>query len=327
MTAFECDTCVFRKLRDGQAPNPKSHADTVLLAYIRRMNLDAFWSRASSTVRSNARALENSIQSARRLRIIKREVPMGPLPSFDHCGYAVAIEMLEASLKPGKYSATNTQWDTIRKIPTAHSNLLRAGKEANSSHWAIVDSDGKSYRFMASDPMHSLWFQRFKRGCKDRMGQDWRPDQAVTPELMVPLLDWTKHQAMDATTEEDKTRWVSAGIYFAICFVLSLRGPEGLLLDLEGLWEHTQEIVGRFTMIVLRGRVKSERAERLHLLPCVNQTDSGINVASWVRQLLHCHAKARRTTGPALGHQDGSAMTSRDMNEMFHEGLAQVFEK
>ena len=29
-----------------------------------------------------------------------------------------------------------------------------------------------------------------------------------------------------------------AGVYFAFCYVVGLRGPEGLLADLEGLIEH-----------------------------------------------------------------------------------------
>jgi hypothetical protein len=30
----------------------------------------------------------------------------------------------------------------------------------------------------------SLWFQRFMLGCKKRMGQDWRPNQAISAELV-----------------------------------------------------------------------------------------------------------------------------------------------
>lgn len=44
MVPFECDTCIFWKLRNV-APNPiDCLKDKLLLACIRRVNLDAFWS-------------------------------------------------------------------------------------------------------------------------------------------------------------------------------------------------------------------------------------------------------------------------------------------
>jgi hypothetical protein len=49
---FECDLCIFRKLRHHD-PLITSEQDKLLLACIRRISLDAFWSRASSTVLAN----------------------------------------------------------------------------------------------------------------------------------------------------------------------------------------------------------------------------------------------------------------------------------
>ena len=45
-------TCIFRKLKQT-SPNTKSSQDQLLLLMIRRMNLDAFWSRARSNVVQN----------------------------------------------------------------------------------------------------------------------------------------------------------------------------------------------------------------------------------------------------------------------------------
>jgi predicted nuclease of predicted toxin-antitoxin system len=47
MVAFECDFCVFRKIRPGERPNLIHGCDTLLLACIRRVNLDSFLSRAT----------------------------------------------------------------------------------------------------------------------------------------------------------------------------------------------------------------------------------------------------------------------------------------
>jgi hypothetical protein len=46
---FECDSCAFFRLKPKPL-DPKSHIDSLLLIYIRRANLDAFWSRGSGTV-------------------------------------------------------------------------------------------------------------------------------------------------------------------------------------------------------------------------------------------------------------------------------------
>ena len=40
---FECDSCAFFRLM-RRVPNSKSRVDNLLLTYIRRANLDAFWS-------------------------------------------------------------------------------------------------------------------------------------------------------------------------------------------------------------------------------------------------------------------------------------------
>ena len=52
MCPFECDTCIFRKLK-GRDSKSSSESDNLLLEFIRRANMDAFWSRASSTVLGN----------------------------------------------------------------------------------------------------------------------------------------------------------------------------------------------------------------------------------------------------------------------------------
>jgi hypothetical protein len=49
---FECDLCIFRKIRYHN-PLETSEQDKLFMAAIRRISLDAFWSRATSTVLAN----------------------------------------------------------------------------------------------------------------------------------------------------------------------------------------------------------------------------------------------------------------------------------
>jgi hypothetical protein len=52
LVPFECDLCILRKLR-GKEPSLLSEINGLLMACILRVSLDAFWSRATSTVVAN----------------------------------------------------------------------------------------------------------------------------------------------------------------------------------------------------------------------------------------------------------------------------------
>ena len=57
---FECNLCIFRKLRKVEHLEILS-TNKLLLVCIRRMNLDSFWSQARSTVAQNTRHDKTSI--------------------------------------------------------------------------------------------------------------------------------------------------------------------------------------------------------------------------------------------------------------------------
>ena len=52
----------------------------------------------------------------------------------------------------------------------------------------MVDVKGYYTRWV-DDPCASLWFQIFKEGCKLRMRQDWKPNQALSIKLMIKVLE------------------------------------------------------------------------------------------------------------------------------------------
>ncbi|KAI2498168.1 hypothetical protein MHU86_16311 [Fragilaria crotonensis] len=240
LVSFECDDCIFGKLYHSR-PDMESAEDSFAMACIRRINLDAFWSRARSTVQANTYQARKMLESYKRLRLRGPFLPPGPLPQHDHCGYEVALLMVVASLEKGRHSESHKQWDTIRKIRSTYSNQVRASAIANFSSISLADTQGSSYQRLASDPCGSLWFLRFMAGCKKRMGQDWRPNRAISVELMEELLTEAERRALAAQDEKLRHKWVLGGAYFCICFVLSLRSTEGLLADLDGMIEHFDE--------------------------------------------------------------------------------------
>ena len=131
MISFECDFCVFEKIT-GRMVVATSDRDRHLMGCIRRVILDAFWSRSRHTVTGNASRFREMISLSETLGFEPPYDPPGPLPSVDHCGYKVAVLMVAKSLLPGRHSVTHSQWDTIRKFKSTHSNQSRSGRTANS---------------------------------------------------------------------------------------------------------------------------------------------------------------------------------------------------
>ena len=98
-----------------------------------------------------------------------------------------------------------------------------------------------------------------------------------------------------------RRRCVMAGAYFAITYVDSLRGPEGLLLDLGGLRKNFMKGLDKdYVIVALLGQVKGEHGEREHLLPTVSVTRSGIKIRRWIQRVIAVNQVCGRETGPAF---------------------------
>jgi hypothetical protein len=121
MVPFECDLCIFRKLK-SRTPIPGSHSDDLLLACIRRVNLDTFWSRTRGTVEGNRDKVAFAIKLSSTVGLLGPYEAHGHLPDFDHCGYEVAIEMVLHSRRSGNHSKDYVQFDTIRKLRSSFWN-------------------------------------------------------------------------------------------------------------------------------------------------------------------------------------------------------------
>ena len=326
MVQFECDWCVFGKIYK-RSPDPANATDILAMACLRRATLDAFWSRSGSTVNGQASLIKKGISLARSVGMEPPYHEPGPLPLFDHCGYVVAVQVLLKSREAGRYHSSHQQWDTIRRLIVAYRNQIRAGGVANSSSLSVGESDGKKYSRICEDPCSSLWFARFTAGCKRRMGQDWRPDRAITPQLMKFLMEKIESRLeRQGTDPEYRRRILLAGAYFVFTYVNSLRGPEGLLLDLEGCRRNfVKGVEENYVIIALLGKVKGEHGERQHLLPTASVTRSGLKVRRWMQRVLITNQMSGRTTGPGFADDEGVVLRSRDMNVVLHELLGEIF--
>jgi hypothetical protein len=94
MVPFQCEWCVFRKLRGGGSPIEGSRTDDLLLACIQRINLDAFWSRATSTVRANKDRINSGLQLSQSVGLGGPYVYDGQTIQEDLYGYEIAIQIV-----------------------------------------------------------------------------------------------------------------------------------------------------------------------------------------------------------------------------------------
>jgi hypothetical protein len=325
---FQCDLCIFRLLKKRD-PDPSSASDRLLLACIRRASLDAFHSREKRTVEGTFNAMKRAIALSEKVGLSGGYPAPGPFPFEDICGYEVAVQMLLASKKPGKNASTYTQFDTIRTYRTSFFGAWQVGQAARGTLLASTDEKGTFSRLGAC-PTQSLWFSKFLQGCRIRMGQLVIQDKAISVELLLAVIQVVDGRVRDAETLNKKAWWVSVGAYLTVGFCISLRGPEGFMLDLGALRKYLEK--GRqgpgvpFVTIPLLGRFKGEEHFRQHLLFSAARTSSGFQPRKWLDGLVMIREQQGRTTGPAICDDDGYVTSQSTMNEAFRSCLEAVQE-
>jgi len=321
---IECEQCIFVKLR-GHLPDFHAPQDRLLLACIRRMNLDACWSRETQTVTQNARRAKKQIEMCKLVGLDGPFVQIGDLPDYDYCGYEVAISILLYSRKPGRHDKNYTQYDTIRHFRSTYSNYVRASPQANFQTLSMGDFNG-NYSRLVPDECGSLFFKRFMEGLKKRMGQDWRPNIGLSTSLIVKLLQKAETEVENADTPQDAHLWIVFISYVTISYVISLRGPEGLLLDLHGLIKHRRES-GDYVVIALLGRVKGESNDLSHIIPCATSTLSRIYVKGNLDRLIREKQNLGFSQGPAISDNRGNILSTSVLNECLHQLLFDIYEE
>jgi len=74
------------------------------------------WSSEPSVVKATWKNLEKGRKISAEFGLPPVDIPVGPWPVADSCGYQIAIEILRASQNPGRNAASYTQFDSVRKL-------------------------------------------------------------------------------------------------------------------------------------------------------------------------------------------------------------------
>ena len=303
MIPFQCDTCQFINLNRRLPGNQ----DQLLMAYIRRVTLDAFWSREPTTVRANLNSLRRVYRTTTKLGMSRLFPPMGPFPIGDVHGMGPAIAMLDKSLDPGRHTAT-VQWATARKIRSAITNVYQA------SVGGLKDSVG-AYEaqnlWTSSAVTRSFFFNRFANGMHRRMGEVVKPDEPISIHVLQLVLKLLKKERA-ALIRDKNPGWEDrvfdidqTGAWFVIGFCASLRGEEMLLIELAGTLESLTRLsnppdgmVPHFR-VVISGPTKNNRLTgNKFTLPIAAVTEKGhIQAGFWIA----CYAASLKR----IGRKDG----------------------
>ena len=143
---------------------------------------------------------------------------------------------------------------------------------------------------------------------------------------MHKLLEKAEDRARSAGETGERAKWILTGGYFCICFVLSLRSPEGLMADLEGLIRFYDD-KSPDVVVPLLGRFKGEHHAKQHLLTSRGTTGSGIRVKVWLKRILAVHRIYGRTSGPAFGNEDGYQTSTSETNDSFLKLVGEIYDE
>ena len=113
--------------------------------------------------------------------------------------------------------------------------------------------------------------------------------------------------------------------YAVVCYVASLRGVEGFLLDLAGLIRYWRPERKEYVIIPLLGKIKGESNDAAHLIPCVPVTSSGIDMKYVLERLIKAKESLGLRDGPAISEETGKLLESREIDDMLTELLINCY--
>ena len=110
-------------------------------------------------------------------------------------------------------------------------------------------------------------------------------------------------------------------VYAVVCYVVSLRGVEGFLLDLAGLIRYWNDEKKEQVIIALLGKIKRESNDTAHIILCVSVISPDINVKRLLRRLINVNTKLGLRDGPTISGDTGKLLEPSDLDEMVIELL------
>lgn len=323
ITPFQCDFCHFLNIYQ-RAPVTSYAPDLRVLKCIRRSNLDAFWASEPQTVRRNLDEAKRGIAIASSLGFSQSLFrPLGPFPITDSFGMSAAIVMQLRSLEKGKY-ANHLQFDTIRKFRSAVSNIYHASVEGQK---AVVMAKDTRKLVVTECPTYSQWYEKCIKGMHKRLGDDVRPDRALSFEILLAMFDLLDKEWLSPMSDPQRLALALEASLYVIAYTLALRGEELPLVHLGALrrhWDHGSSYKVPHVIIPLLGRFKNEVGESFHLMPVVAETPGGLKPRLWIGRAIQEYEKKGILSGHFFQNSRGERLRMSDLEPPFFDRLESV---
>jgi hypothetical protein len=302
-----------------------------LLTYIRRANLDAFWSRRPGTIKGLNNLFVEQVQVGERFGFRMFE-PMGPFGRHYDSGMRSAIGILVRSQKPGLHEDT-MKFSSVRKARSLHTDMYNASAKAVEG--AMVWRSERARFVTTKAPTDTAWFNAFMNGYRARVGERRKQDAAISIDLMKALQatlehDWEKAQARGDTLA---ARLIAEhGAYYLFLYCGSLRGFEGPKVKLGDLRRQIAapgtpqaERHGAHVGLPLSGRFKA-RSQQMQdiLIPIAYETASKLQPGIWAERLVRSLEQAGVTTGWAFQDEAHQQLRMGDFDEDFYDRLYRI---
>ena len=317
ITPFQCETCHFRNIQERD-PVVGNRKDSYFLEHMRRVSLDAFWGRESSTVKSNLGLVRRAVKTEDSMGCVNRIIPaVGPFPLRDAFGMGAAVAVLDKSMDPGRYE-DQVQWATFRKMRSMLTNMSQAGIQGLGD--AIGASD-KNRTWVSQGDTHKFFFVRFSTGIHRRVGEDVRRDEPLTIGQLKEIhriLDkqWTAEVRKKSPVRKRLMRIALTGYWFIVGFCTGMRGEEMGLIEFEGthgsldcLTNPSEGLDPHFESVIA-GPTKGNRLSGAKFaIPCVAVTKgSGLQPGVWAMRYCRMLKQAGQKGGylfpDPLGHYE-----------------------
>lgn len=341
--SFQCEICWCRNLANRDLRLPR---DEVLQQCIRRVNLDAFAARAHGTIASHVGGVKNAIKFSKVLNKPPSisQTPRGPMPLGDQVGMSLALEMVLHSKTAKGRIGEFIQFDTMRGDRSTYTKCYDSSPKGVMEGNSFARGTGQIRP--TSCVTQSVFLADFLIGAQDRMGYDTNNQMGLPIKVVVLMLTLIKQDAAEKDDVSARLLY-KFGALIAILTAASLRGHEGLYLDLAGTRKHlvegqggvipnkfsikgkgilTEEEIDRLPYVTacLLGKFKGETGERYHSIILASNTASGMEVRWWLEQVVMICGVEGRSTGYVFAGADGSPPESSEYNALFRQYLRRI---
>jgi len=323
---------VFYRIR-GHNPTPGTAADEKLLVYIRRANLDAFWSRRPGTVYGLNNIFAEQVQVGVTFGFTMFEPP-GPFGRKYDSGMKAAVGILWRSQRPGLHEP-KMKYSSVRKARSLHTDFFNSS--AQGVEGAIVWRSERARFVSTKAPTDTAWFNAFMTGYKARVGERRKQDAAIPIDVMVALQgsleeDWT--EALESGDKKRQRFLAEHGAFYLFLFCGSLRGFEGPKVVLTDLRKQVvrpgtaqAELHGAHIGLPLVGRFKARSQDaRNILIPIAYETASGLKPGLWADRLISTLQEIGVVSGWAFQDDNGDQLKMSHFEQDFYERLSFLHE-